>query len=74
MLVKWGTVLADEMGVDAYVESSRYAQHLYQQYGFHQIDSVEIPVPARFANRPKIRYTFFKRPANRSRSTRNSES
>ena len=34
LCVEWGTKLADERGIEAYVEGTKYGRALYEKYGF----------------------------------------
>ena len=45
------------------VEASVFAKHLYEQNGFHVTEDVVIPVPEKWANKPKIEFAFMRRPA-----------
>jgi GNAT superfamily N-acetyltransferase len=64
-LVKWGTDKADEMGVDAVVESSVFGKGLYQKNGFVFIKDVEIPRPEKWREFAPSRYAWLIRPAVR---------
>ena len=44
------------------VEASPNGKHLYEQYGFRTVKLVEIPVPQKWADKPKIEYEFMRRP------------
>ncbi len=46
MLVKWGVDLADELGLESYLESSALGKGLYEKFGFecarlHNFDASE---------------------------------
>ena len=41
MLVKWGVDQADELGIEAYHESSIEARKLYERFGYTAVKSVE---------------------------------
>ena len=45
------------------VEASMFARHLYEQNGFCVTENVMIPVPEKWANKPKIEFMFMRRPA-----------
>lgn len=57
-LVAWGTQKADEMGIDAVVESSVFGKGLYEKNGYVFQRDVELPVPEKFAHRPKSRFAW----------------
>jgi GNAT superfamily N-acetyltransferase len=38
MLVEWGTKIADELGLPAYLESSPKGYRVYQRYGFKDLE------------------------------------
>jgi hypothetical protein len=40
MLVKWGVDLADQLKINAYLESSPMAHRLYAKHGFQDIDEM----------------------------------
>ncbi len=64
MLVKWGTDIADSMGVRCYIEGTVLAKPLYEKHGFVACeDWIVIPVPEKWKGRPEIRYFFYERPA-----------
>ncbi|KAI2610537.1 hypothetical protein GGR54DRAFT_370814 [Hypoxylon sp. NC1633] len=61
-LVQWGTNAADELGVQAVVESSPVGRRVYQKCGFHiDIEEMRFDVGERFANRRKPLLTFMTR-------------
>jgi hypothetical protein len=79
MLAKWGTKVADDMGVEvrepgrynmadliwqkqAVVEATNYGRGLYSQEGFEVLEDYELPVPEKWANRPRQRFWWMKRP------------
>jgi len=64
-LVKWGVDRADELGVEAFLESTRFGRHMYEQNGFQITESVTFQVPEKWAGRPKIHNFFMRRPAVR---------
>jgi hypothetical protein len=49
------------MGVKAYVESTRYARHLYEQNGFRVTEHVVVPVPDKWKGMETIQYDFMER-------------
>jgi hypothetical protein len=64
MLVKWGTDVADSMGLECFIEGTIVAKRLYEKHGFLAIPNewIVIPVPERWRERPEIRYIFYGRP------------
>lgn len=51
LLLKWGTDLADELGIPIYLESSPGGHELYLRYGFedkevHEMDMTPYGLPA----------------------------
>lgn len=63
-LVEWGARKADEMGVEAVVESSVFGKGLYLKHGFVFIKDVVLPVPEKWADREKQKYAWLVRPKN----------
>ncbi|ORY02847.1 hypothetical protein BCR34DRAFT_492851 [Clohesyomyces aquaticus] len=63
MLVKWGTSIADQLGVEAVVEAGDYGRGLYEQEGFVVLSNYEVPVPKEWAARRKQWFWWMKRPA-----------
>ncbi|KAI9756787.1 MAG: hypothetical protein M4579_003704 [Chaenotheca gracillima] len=61
-LVQWGTSRADEMGVEAFVESTPYGKHLYEQNGFVANEHAYFR-PERWSSRPVIHVEYMHRPA-----------
>ena len=61
-LVKWGTGKADQMGVEACVESSVYGKGLYQKNGYVFLKDVTMAVPEQWEGRDKSRYAWLVRP------------
>ncbi|KAK3335942.1 hypothetical protein B0T19DRAFT_436759 [Cercophora scortea] len=43
-LMRWGTELADELGVPSYLESSPYGYPVYKKFGYQDIDVLDLPV------------------------------
>ncbi|KAF8867266.1 hypothetical protein BDZ45DRAFT_609538 [Acephala macrosclerotiorum] len=68
MLVKWGTEIADSMGVESFIEGTIIAQPLYESCGFKTApgDWIVIPVPEKWKERPEIKYFFYERPSKRA--------
>ena len=62
MLVKWGTEIADSMGVESFIEGTAIAKHLYESCGFVATTWNVIPVPEKFKEKPEIAYFFLERP------------
>jgi GNAT superfamily N-acetyltransferase len=62
-LVKWGVDRADEMGVEAFLEATRFGRHMYEQNGFRVMEHFIFPVPEKWANKPTLQYSFMRRPA-----------
>lgn len=64
MLVKWGTDIADAMGLESFIEGTVMARRLYEKNGFSvmQNEWITIPVPDKWKSRPEIAYLFYKRP------------
>ena len=44
------------------VEASVFAKHLYEQNGFRVTDNVDITVPQKWSDKPKIEFMFMQRP------------
>ena len=44
------------------VEASVFARHLYEQNGFRLTDNVEITVPQKWSDKPKVEFMFMRRP------------
>lgn len=65
MLVKWGTDIADEMGVESFIEGTITARCLYEKRGFvvSPNEWIHVPVPEKWKSRPEIQYFFYERPA-----------
>ena len=40
MLLRWGTQKADELGLEAFVESTDYGKPCYEQHGFTYMNTV----------------------------------
>lgn len=62
LLVEWGINKADELGFDAIVESSVFGKGLYEKNGFEFKKDVTLPLPDKWADRPKSRYAWLVRP------------
>jgi len=65
ILMEWGTAIADEMKVEAFIEGTIHAKHLYEKNGFVVTPNeyIKIPVPGKWRDRPLIQFFFFERPA-----------
>lgn len=65
MLVNWGCAIADEMNVEAFIEGTAIARHLYESCGFVATPDewVYVDVPDQWRGRPKIKYYFMERAA-----------
>ena len=61
-LVKWGTNQADELGVDAVVESSVYGKGLYEKHGYVFIKDVQMRGPDRWRGRDAGAFAWLVRP------------
>ncbi|MCJ1379321.1 hypothetical protein MMC17_002422 [Xylographa soralifera] len=64
-LMRWGTRIADERGVEAILESTVVAVHLYEQNGFRVVEKMEWDLPEKFAGRAKPELFFMRRPARK---------
>jgi hypothetical protein len=67
MLVKWGTEIADTMGLKAFVQGSRRGKPLYESHGF--VDSegwITVPVSEKHKDRPACGWFSLERPAKTS--------
>ncbi|CZR61111.1 uncharacterized protein PAC_11007 [Phialocephala subalpina] len=64
MLVKWGTEIADSMGVECFVEGTLAGRPLYESCGFKAVPDnyLVLPVPEKWKSRPEIKYFFMERP------------
>lgn len=62
MMVKWGVELADRMGAEATVEATLEGRHLYEQQGFVMQEYFTLAVVDKWADRPKQRMFFMRRP------------
>ncbi|KAF3046629.1 hypothetical protein E8E12_011309 [Didymella heteroderae] len=65
LLVRWGLVKADELGVEAVVEGSERGRRLYASEGFDGSYFV-VPVPEKFTARRKQVYYWMRRPAKKT--------
>lgn len=63
MLVQWGCDIADEMGVEAFIEGTAIARRLYESCGFVATPTnwIFVDVPEKWKHKPKIKYFFFER-------------
>ncbi|KAE9365496.1 hypothetical protein N431DRAFT_387799 [Stipitochalara longipes BDJ] len=68
MLMKWGTDIADSLGLKAFVQASRQGkEHLYQKFGFVDNEGYfTVPVSEKFKNKPAIGCFNLERPAKSS--------
>jgi GNAT superfamily N-acetyltransferase len=67
MLVKWGTDIADAMGVKAYIEGTIVAKHLYESHGFvASEDWITVPVEEKWKEKPVIKYFSYEREAKKT--------
>lgn len=67
MLMKWGTDIADAMGVKSYIEGTIIARRLYESYGFvASKDWLTVPVEDKWKGKPVIRYFTYERPAKKA--------
>ncbi|MCJ1414144.1 hypothetical protein MMC32_000469 [Xylographa parallela] len=64
-LMRWGTRIADERGVEAILESTVAARHLYEQNGFRVVEKMEWDFPEKFSGRAKPELFFMHRPARK---------
>jgi GNAT superfamily N-acetyltransferase len=62
-LVKWGADQADQMGGEAFVESTPFGRRLYEQNGFQVMEDITLQVPDKWAHKPAIQHLFMRRPA-----------
>ena len=62
-LVGWGIDRADELGLEAVVESSHFGKGLYEKNGYVFVKDVELQVPDRWADRPKQTFAWLVRPS-----------
>ncbi|EMD00454.1 hypothetical protein BAUCODRAFT_28808 [Baudoinia panamericana UAMH 10762] len=61
-LVKWGTGKADELGVQAVVESSVFGKGLYEKNGFVFIKDVKVEAPEPWLGRDAGQFAWLIRP------------
>jgi len=62
-LLKWGVDRADELGGEVFLEATPFGRHMYEQNGFQVTEYIIIPVPEKWADRPKVDHFFMRRPA-----------
>jgi len=60
-LVKWGIDLADSIGAEMTVESSRLGLEVYQKNGFRIVEERTLAVPEKWEDRPKTNFWFMRR-------------
>ena len=65
-LMDWGIRKADELGVDAVVESSVSGRKLYEQKGFEFVKMVECTFSGRWSERPVQSFAWLVRPGRMS--------
>ena len=65
MLMKWGTDIADSLGLRAFVQASRLGkEHLYGKFGFVDKEGwFSVPVSEKHRNKPPIMCFNLERPA-----------
>lgn len=64
MVVKWGTDIADSLGLKAFVQGSRLGKHLYESHGFVDTEGwIKVPVTEKHKDRPAIGWFHLERPA-----------
>lgn len=63
MLVKWGTDIADAMGVKAFVQGTQIGRYLYEKHGFVTEDWITVPVDEKWKEKPVCQYFNLERPA-----------
>ncbi|PMD62255.1 uncharacterized protein K444DRAFT_524117 [Hyaloscypha bicolor E] len=67
MLVKWGTDIADNLGLKAFVQASRLGKHLYESHGFVDKEGwITVPVSEKHRNKPEVAWFNLERPAKAS--------
>ena len=64
MLVKWGTDIADSLGMKSFVQGSRRGKPLYERHGFVDKEGwITVPVTERHKDRPECGWFNLERPA-----------
>ena len=67
MLVKWGTDIADNKGLKAFVQGSRLGKPLYESHGFVDREGwITVPLAEKHENRPACGWFNLERPAKTS--------
>ena len=67
MLVKWGTDIADSLGMKAFVQGSRRGKTLYERHGFVDNEGwIKVPVTEKHKDRPECGWFNLERPAKAS--------
>jgi GNAT superfamily N-acetyltransferase len=67
MLVKWGTDIADNLGLKAFVQASRLGKHLYESHGFVDKEGwITVPVSEKHSSKPEVAWFNLERPAKAS--------
>ena len=64
MLVKWGTDIADKLGVEAVVEASIPGRALYEHFGFETLQHVALDFPEKWKGKDKQKFFWMVRPVN----------
>ncbi|KAL8802435.1 MAG: hypothetical protein Q9182_003803 [Xanthomendoza sp. 2 TL-2023] len=65
MLLRWGTELADQMGIDTVVEATAAGVPVYEKHGFVTEHQMRFDCPERWADRPKPELAFMRRTARK---------
>ncbi|EPE36377.1 Acyl-CoA N-acyltransferases (Nat) [Glarea lozoyensis ATCC 20868] len=68
MLVQWGTLLADDIGLTAVVESTDPGRGLYESEGFVYVDTFETKFPEKWEGRRKQKFHWMVRPCKVGRT------
>jgi GNAT superfamily N-acetyltransferase len=64
MLLKWGTDIADTLGLKAFVQGSRVGKRFYERHGFVDTEGwITVPVSEKFKDRPAVGWYNLERPA-----------
>lgn len=63
MTVKWGTDLADSLGMKCFIEASPPGKRLYEKCGFVAVpeEYIHVSVPEKWNGRPAIGFYFYER-------------
>ncbi|MCJ1289374.1 hypothetical protein MMC34_000906 [Xylographa carneopallida] len=65
-LMRWGTKIADERGVEAILEATPAGRHLYEQNGFEVVEQMKWEISEKFAGRSTPQLYFMRRPAKKA--------